>query len=125
MKIVETISPMLAEGREKQIFKLENNGKQMSKAQFSVYPHSTITNHYILEFQYNGHMGDGGMKRGIDTIKNWPKPMLNMLHNVCNLRETAHGNLSYLIEPISDFSLSKVIETAKNDLKRVIMNGGW
>jgi len=125
MKIVEVISPMLAEGREKRIFKLENNGKQMSKAQFSVYPHSTITNHYILEFQYNGHMGDGGMKREVDTIKNWPKPMLNMAQSVCKLKETAHGNLSYSTEPISSVSLIKVLETAKSDLKKLILVGGW
>lgn len=125
MKIVETISPMLAEGREKRIFKLENNGKKMSKAQLSVYPHSTITNHYILEFQYNGHMGDGGMKREVDTIKNWPKPMLNMAQSVCKLKETAHGNLSYSTEPISSVSLIKVLETAKSDLKKLILAGGW
>jgi hypothetical protein len=125
MKIVEVISPMLAEGREKRIFKLENNGKKMSKAQLSVYPHSTITNHYILEFQYNGHMGDGGMKREVDTIKNWPKPMLNMAQSVCKLKETAHGNLSYSTEPISSVSLTKVLETAKSDLKKLILAGGW
>ena len=125
MKIVETISPMLAEGREKRIFKLENNGNQMSKAQFSVYPHATITNQYILEFQYNGHMGDGGMKREVDTIKNWPKPMLNMAQSVCKLKETAHGNLSYSTEPISSVSLTKVLETAKSDLKKLILAGGW
>jgi hypothetical protein len=125
MKIVETISHMLAEGREKRIFKLENNGKKMSKAQLSVYPHSTITNHYILEFQYNGHMGDGGMKREVDTIKNWPKPMLNMAQSVCKLKETAHGNLSYSTEPISSVSLIKVLETAKSDLKKLILAGGW
>jgi hypothetical protein len=125
MKIVEVISPMLAEGREKRIFKLENNGKKMSKAQLSVYPHSTITNHYILEFQYNGHMGDGGMKREVDTIKNWPKPMLNMAQSVCKLKETAHGNLSYSTEPISSVSLTKVLETAKSDLKKLIFAGGW
>jgi hypothetical protein len=125
MKIVEKVSPMLAEGREKRIFKLKNNGKQMSKVQFSVYPHSTITNHYILEFQYNGHMGDGGMKREVDTIKNWPKPMLNMAQSVCKLKETAHGNLSYSTEPISSVSLTKVLETAKSDLKKIIFAGGW
>jgi hypothetical protein len=125
MKIVETISPMLIEGREKRIFKLENNGKQMSKAQFSIYPHSSIPNHYVLEFQYNGHMGDGGMKWKIDTIKNWPKPMLNMAQSVCKLKETAHGNLSYSTEPISSVSLTKVLETAKSDLKKLIFAGGW
>ena len=125
MKVTETISPMLVEGRNKRIFKVENNGKQMSKAQFSVYPHSSITNHYILEFQYNGHMGDGGMKREIDTIKNWPKPMLNMAQSVCRLKETAHGNLSYSTQPISGISLNKVIETAKSDLKKIVFAGGW
>ena len=124
MKIVETISPMLAEGREKRIFKLENNGNQMSKAQFSVYPHATITNHYILEFQYNGHMGDGGMKRGVDTIKNWPTLMLKKAM-LSGLNETAHGNLSYSTQPISGISLSKVVETAKTDLKKIVFAGGW
>ena len=125
MKIVEVISPMLTEGRNKRIFKIESNGKQMSKAQFSVYPHPTIPNHYILEFQYNGHMGDGGMKREVDTIKNWPKPMLNMAQSVCKLKETVHGNLSYSTEPISSVSLTKVLETAKSDLKKIIFAGGW
>lgn len=124
MKVTETISPMLVEGRNKRIFKVENNGKQMSKAQFSVYPHSSITNHYILEFQYNGHMGDGGMKRGVDTIKNWPITMIKK-SMLIGLKETAHGNLSYSTQPISGISLNKVIETAKSDLKKIVFAGGW
>ena len=125
MKLVETFSPMKADGRNKRIFKIESNGKQMSKAQFSVYPHSSIPNHYVLEFQYNGHMGDGGMKREVDTIKNWPKPMLNMAQTLCKLKETGIGNLSYSTDPISSVSLTKVLETAKSDLKKIIFAGGW
>ena len=124
MKLVETISPMQIEGRNKRIFKLENNGNQMSKAQFSVYPHSTIDNPYILEFQYNGHMGDGGMKREVDSIKNWPTPMVKKSMMI-GLKETAHGNLSYSSQPISGVSLTKVVETAKSDLKKIIFAGGW
>ena len=124
MKVIEKISPMLAENREKRIFTLENNGNQMSKLQFSVYEHSSYVGRYILEFQYNGHMGDGGMKRGIDNIKNWPTLMLKTAM-LGGLKETAHGNLSYSIEPIQSVSLSKMIESAKIDLKKLITNGGW
>jgi len=48
-----------------------------------------------------------------------------MAQSVCKLKETAHGNLSYSTEPISSVSLTKVLETAKSDLKKLIFAGGW
>jgi hypothetical protein len=87
------IRPML--GHESKL--LNRHSKQLSigKVQYQSYPQvkrgSIVKGKYIVQLNYNGSMKQGGMKRSVDGIKNWPSVAVHYLMKE-GFKFDSHGN---------------------------------
>ena len=87
------IVPML--GKQSQILNRYSKQLLIGKIQYQSYPKvkggEIVNGKYIVQLNYNGSMKQGGMKRGVDGIKNWPSTAVHYLMKN-GFKFDSHGN---------------------------------
>jgi hypothetical protein len=81
MKVTVNFNQML--GHESKMLNRESKKYSIGKLQYQSYPQvksgDIVKGKYIVQLNYNGKMIQGGMKRGADSIKNWPSHYVHYL----------------------------------------------
>jgi hypothetical protein len=93
MKVNVGFNQML--GFESKMNNRESKVYQIGKLQFSSYAvmknGSLDKNNFVVQMNYNGKMIQGGMKRGVDSVNNWPALAVKTLMEKGFTFDT-HGN---------------------------------
>jgi len=87
------IKPML--GYESKLLNRDSKQLTIGKIQYQAYPQvkggQIVKGKYIVQLNYNGSMKQGGMKRNVDGIKNWPSVAVHYLMKE-GFKFDSHGN---------------------------------
>jgi len=93
MKVNVSFNQML--GFESKMNSRESKVYNIGKLQFSSYPvmkNGVLDkNSFVVQMNYNGKMIQGGMKRGVDSVNNWPSLAVKALMENGFAFDT-HGN---------------------------------
>jgi len=113
-------------GHESKLLNRDTKQLSIGKIQYSSYPQvksgSIVKGKYIAQLNYNGSMKQGGMKRGVDGIKNWPSVAVHYLMKE-GFKFDSHGNC-YIksVVDMSEYSeVGKKLIQAMVNLKSKLM----
>ena len=117
MKVTVSFNQML--GYESKMLNRENKMYSIGKLQYQAYPQvksrELVKGKYIVQLNYNGKMLQGGMKRGVDSVKNWPSHYVHYLMKN-GFKFDSHGNC--YMKSIVD--VSEYMEIEKKFLKAMV-----